>query len=313
MSHNTTIAEANALADEAGSTINRTKTQILRFFLVSVLSLAVVAKLHQFVVHPPVGSSLWESRWLSVAAVLLEFVLIALWVTRLYSVKTRVFTIFCFSIFAVVSLVKWISGAKSCGCFGEILVPPFITFWLDVSVVVWLILIEPHERHSDERRRKRALSVAAIILSGGLGTVIGLVALSSIARLAANGDISGSGRVILFDPAEWKGKNLPILEHIEVPVDLQNGSHLILMIHHDCPVCQKVLREFLEKRQETGKKGTPHHDVIEVPPYSEKLKVQLNSYKENYTFGRLSNSRTWFIETPIFLEIENGILIDYHQ
>ena len=43
----------------------------------------------------------------------------------------------------------------------------------------------------------------------------------------------------VLEPETWIGKELPILEYIDIADQLKKGTWLILFYHHDCPDCRK--------------------------------------------------------------------------
>jgi hypothetical protein len=79
-----------------------------------------------------------------VAAVALAETLLAVWLlvgpvtSHLWYVTTLVF-----SVFAITSAYLGLSGAPSCGCFGELTVNPWLAFSLDVAALVALAWLRP--------------------------------------------------------------------------------------------------------------------------------------------------------------------------
>lgn len=91
------------------------------------------------------GSALLGSRVLTIAWINLE-ALLALWlVFSLYPRATRYAAIGLFSLFACFALIKGVSGAEDCGCFGRLRTNPWLIFMIDVLAVLTLCLNPPQE------------------------------------------------------------------------------------------------------------------------------------------------------------------------
>ncbi len=48
-------------------------------------------------------------------------------------------------------------------------------------------------------------------------------------------------RYEVLEPGEWAGKELPILEHIDIGDRLKAGNWLVLLYHYDCPGCAEAI------------------------------------------------------------------------
>jgi hypothetical protein len=125
---------------------NRFGWTIVRFFVAVLLLVASVLKAYQ---SPVWGNSLFETRWFQILLVEGE---LALAVILLFGIVPKIswrITTTLFVIFSVVSLLKGLSGAESCQCFGSVNINPFLTFTLDIGILVLLILFRPQNFASE--------------------------------------------------------------------------------------------------------------------------------------------------------------------
>jgi hypothetical protein len=115
---------------------------MVRFLVAAVLLVASVLKAYQ---SPVLENGLFETRWLQIFLVECE---LALAVVLLFGVVPKIswrITTTLFVIFSVVSLSEGLRGSESCHCFGAIQTPPFLTFVLDIGILVLLILFRPRK------------------------------------------------------------------------------------------------------------------------------------------------------------------------
>jgi hypothetical protein len=86
-------------------------------------------------------------------------------------------------------------------------------------------------------------------------------------------------KTVLLEPEKWIGKEFPLLSFIEPTEEqdkLKNGEWTIVLYHHDCPKCQEVINEFIEKK-------TENLACVEVPPYAEKVILSMHLSMQNLT------------------------------
>jgi len=111
----------------------------------------------------------------------------------------------------------------------------------------------------------------------------------------------------VLEPKTWIGKQLPILEHIDIADQLKQGAWLLLLYHHDCPDCQKVIREYariarlMQRNQEDLRIA-----LIEVPPYGPEAATRGVSCLR----GQLTDAKEWFVKTPITVKLLSAKVYD---
>ncbi len=108
---------------------------------------------------------------------------------------------------------------------------------------------------------------------------------------------AATGSYELLEPETWIGKELPILEHIDIADQLKKGNWLVMLYHHDCPACTEAIPQIEQMAQELeGNEDFLRFALVEVPPYG----IKETSCHVNIKTGRLDTSKEWFVTTPVF-------------
>jgi hypothetical protein len=243
--------------------------------------------------------------------------------------QLRWFAFVLFIGFAAYSFHLATTGATSCGCFGPLRVHPWWTFGLDLAVVVGLFSSllaptrvprlaanrlmtserdrlpndsarNPEESKQCGRELKHPLSFQRTLVAAAMGISIFTTAL--LARhlvaptAAAEGVLQMAGDLIVLEPEKWVGKPLPIAEFVDL--DLSTGEWTVLLHRHDCPDCEEAVPKY-EQLATTGTRVA----LVEVPPFGE-----LHPGEAACHYARLTDDREWFVQTPVELELRDGIV-----
>jgi len=140
----------------------------------AVLLVAVALKGLQLATDPLSADLLFGRRWVGIVLVNSEFALALLLVGGAYPHWARWASISCFLAFAVVSLLQAVAGKSSCGCFGQIVITPWLAFSIDILAVVACWVFAPDHRvscHSSDVNRRGA-AVATLMALGLLGDAV---------------------------------------------------------------------------------------------------------------------------------------------
>lgn len=109
--------------------------EVVRFVFAGLLLTAAGLKAYQLATEPTAETSLLTSRWFLLLVVEYELAL-GLWlIAGLGLMTTRWIAIVSFGAFAGVALVRGLSGADSCGCFGTVAVSPWLALAVDLTAV----------------------------------------------------------------------------------------------------------------------------------------------------------------------------------
>ena len=110
----------------------------------------------------------------------------------------------------------------------------------------------------------------------------------------------------VLEPETWVGKKLPILEYVDIGKQLEKGTWLVLLHHHDCHDCQIAIPKYqLISRDLAGNDDFLRIALIEVPPYGQG-QVSRNS---PCVLGRLADTKDWFVTTPAVALLKDGQVI----
>jgi hypothetical protein len=238
---------------------------------------------------------------LEVAVVAFEFVSGVWIIFGLFPSATRRFTIACFCLYACVALYKMLNGAYSCGCFGTLSPAPKYTLAFDLAVIAALSVLRPNSARSalPARVLPRALGFFTVAIWGGL-------AIAMAVNHPAN-----PLRESKFNPEDWIGRCLPLLEHIDVAETLATGRWTIVFFREDCAICKKETTRYKEiasnpsARREWGRIA-----LIELPPFSSSNGPPVADGCP-YVVGRLEGARRWSISTPTVISTVDCVITPY--
>lgn len=286
-----------------------TGQDLVRGTLAGVLLVAAALKGQQLATEPVGDTGLLDSRWFMLVLVESELCF-ALWLLAGRARKlTWCAAVLCFSGFACVSAYKGIAGEVSCGCFGALTVRPWYTFALDIAAVALLLVFPPRTTETGIGRALMLPDWLAVVLALVVG-VPGAVAMASLrpGSMSADGQIDGEGSLVVLLPEEWNGKPFPLAEHIDVGQRLSTGQWVLVFYHPGCPECEELIQWFRTSALvDSGSAARQPVAFIEVPESGE-LTKKLSLPAGVCLFGKLDNSREWFVSTPAILAVKDGMV-----
>lgn len=276
-----------------------------------LLVVAAVLKAVQYVTDPTAALVIPLGRLLVPVQIAIEFGIGLLILSGIFWYALRWLAVALYGLFAGYALYLALTGAESCGCFGPIRVNPWWTFALDVGVVFGLLisvlldgrwLPRSPELHASTSVLgfPRRLHVIAVIAAIAVILVAVLVRYSEHRAALASVASTVAGDLVILEPETWVGQRLPIADSVDL--DLSQGAWVVLLHRHDCPACQDEVPKY-EQRAAGGERIA----LIEVPPFGEGL-----SGGSAALHGRLKDNREWFVQTPVQLQLQNGIVTATH-
>lgn len=279
----------------------------LRMILGLVLLLAAGLKAHQLATQPVVGSGLLSSRAVLIVELECEIILGVWLLSGVFARLAWLVTTASFVAFSFITYSKAVQGEASCGCFGVVTVSPWITLVMDILAVSALVTLRRGFWQSLPAARMRLRLATACLGVVALGAPAAMAAMSfKAAVIDPAGQIIGAGKWVLLEPETWTGKKLPILRylHMDNAAELAKGKWAVILYRHDCPHCREELG-----KMRASLKGTepPRMAFVELPPYGPGRAAFLPEGK-NLFFGKLDDSKSWLIETPVMLTLDGGIV-----
>ncbi|MDR2440798.1 MAG: DoxX family protein [Planctomycetaceae bacterium] len=295
---------------------------VIRFFVAAVLLIAAGLKAHQLITVPSLGVGLLHTRWFNILVVKFEL-FFGIWlIFGLLPKLTWLVSVGLFSTFLVVSIYKAsILRTTSCGCFGAVEVNPWLTTVMDLTIVLFLITCRSSGDFFDWRKllfqKTYNLKISgrlAIFIATWLCVAVPLTFLMVSAKfvvLSGDSKLSEFEKSITLEPNSWLGKKFPLLEYIEINDefdlnDLKSGEWTILLYHNDCLICQEILAKL--KNQQVNE-SLEKLVILEIPDgktYRENKITELNRVKT----GSLKRDRNWFVQTPIWIVVNYGNVIN---
>jgi hypothetical protein len=108
----------------------------------------------------------------------------------------------------------------------------------------------------------------------------------------------------VLEPSDWVGKELPILENIDIAETLKKGTWLVLLYHHDCPDCTTAIAKYEQMARDlAGNEDFLRIALIAIPPYYGQGPVNEDC---PCTLGRLDQTKEWFVTTPATALLTDG-------
>jgi len=257
---------------------------------------AAALKGWQLLTEPMANKDIWTNRAFLIFTVEFELTL-AIWLlSGIFKKIAWSAALGCFLLFSIITLYKGLTGAASCGCFGPVQVNPWITlFAVDIPVCLALAVFRPKgEKLLDWPTMPRFAALA------GIGFAI-LSITATILALNKPEKITSSYEVL--EPEEWVGRELPILDYIDIGEKLKKGNWLVLFYHYDCPDCLEAIQKYEKIFSEIDINNVVlGFAIIAVPPYGEDRVIAGSPCVP----GRLADVKDWFVTTPAVVLLTDG-------
>jgi len=263
---------------------------------------AATLKLHQLLTGPYLfGGGGVDSRGIAIAFTTVEIFLGCMLVTGLCGPQVRWATVALFCCFLGVSLVKALSGAQSCGCFGRIPVSPWWAAIVDMAVLSALVWPDPTAwGQRTHPRRATASRLAAACVLPMIAVVAALGSPPSWSERSDGIKFYRDGRVALLLPEQWVGKHCPLLPHIVGGNEIARGRWEVVLYHHNCRACQELMEQLANR--DDGDASVARVAWIELPPYGS-LAPPAGHLK-----CRLPAECEWVVETPARLMLDDAMV-----
>ena len=268
-----------------------------------ILLVATALKIHQLLTEPIISKGFWESWEFFLIQIPLEAGLGIWLICGLFRKAGWLLGLLAFGCFIIVTLYKGIIGAESCGCFGAVKVNPWITLSvIDIPIFICLATFRP----KGQKLLPQPWPKAAYFFAIAIPTFILLPAIEYI--LITNKPPLKTDKYEVVDTTQWtKPQNLwPMLEYTDMKQQLQTGFWVILLYHYDCPDCAKAIPKYDQMHKSLkGNENAINFAFIEIPPYGN-AKQQLVNPDSEIARGRLSDTKKWFLQTPVVVVLHNG-------
>ncbi len=316
--------------------LRSTTCEIILKALGVLLIVAALLKGHQLMTEPVVDRNIWSYRPFLIFQVESELAL-GIWLSsKLFGRIAWFVAVLCFGLFCCVTFYKALTGTASCGCFGKVHVNPWITLAvIDLPAVVALLTFRPRSTIAYLRssaatvlRTLRLLWRALHRVGGMTGarhshftfvlrrlvsptphrrlqiTVSVIVAAMTVSTpiLAVVKPTKVTSTYEVLEPNTWIGKELLILDHIDIANQLELGNWLVVLYHHGCPDCRTVIPEYKRMAEDLQGSDFLRIALVEVPPY----RTVITQHDVAWIWGQLDKSKQWFVVTPAAMIVVDG-------
>ncbi|MDP9174662.1 MAG: hypothetical protein M3O30_12465 [Planctomycetota bacterium] len=257
--------------------------------------------------HSPGGDhSNWlTSRFALLAEAGLEAVLGAWLIAGAWRAVVRWVGVAFFIGVGCVAVAEALGHQASCGCFGSVAIPPWLTATLDVAAVILLWLCPPEiGRTFSWRRIIVGVGILVCVAAVALRMEMSVVVVGNLVSDSGQMDFGVAGSTVVLETTQWIGKRLPIAQHIDVWPQISHGRWVVLLVHYDCRHCMAAVDNFeAEAANSASNSRAPRLAVIELPPYAPATEPVSHAPTLG---GSLDNQRDWFASTPVALLLEDG-------
>ena len=284
------------------------RTGLVRVGLVIVglvLIGAAVAKLVWPAESVKVQAILHAPPWIWDVLVTIELFIGLLLLFGVRGPLTWIVTTLLFFAFAGFSLYLAVSGAATCGCFGQLNVNPWVTFVLDLGILGFLVRWRQQIASPVDLRLRPQIDRFTV---GSIALVISLLATTAVglSRSSASSGIDGAigqGELVILESDEWIGKPFPLIEHIAPQIDLTEGKWTVLLYHYDCPQCREAAPLYEQMAFSSG--ASRRVMLLEMPPFA----GETSHSSGPVVHARLSEQREWFAQTPLEIQLDHGVVV----
>ena len=212
-----------------------------------------------------------------------------------------------FSLFAIVSFEKVLSGSSTCNCFGALGINPLVTFLFDGAAVATLVCLgSPTNMHNDSNNRTLCIGrILARFVVVGLGCC--LLLLTVIHSGSQQSDTDETDDAVKLLPEAWIGKRWPLLADIDISDQLAAGTWTVTVLNRNCPHCQKFLRGLESRVNNAAFPG-----ALAIVEIGQGSSIPLN-VNVPHVFGRVRSAFNWSGDLPFAITIQDGIVVSVYS
>ena len=270
-------------------------------YVAALLASTAALKVYQLATHAILETSWLASPGLVAAVALYEWLLAAWLISNLWRSWAWWATICTFCGFAAISLFL-AARSESCGCFGVWSISPWISFSIDVLVVLVLVFSRRVWRTSSVATTGTRVTLSAVGLATAVSTLTLVTLRAPTIAQKDSGVIVAGRRTVVLEPERWLGKYLPILPFIDKADVISSGDWDALLYRSDCPECQRTLLSLAQRDSRDP------IALIELPPFEEHREAHAST--KGIEWMRASGRYRWIAKTPIKMRLEDGVVAD---
>jgi hypothetical protein len=221
-------------------------------------------------------------------------------------------TITCFFLFGAFATYEAVRGLPSCGCFGNLKMPPAITAIVDFLAVIILLLTNRHASPNLSRPSLPSLLCGiAFFLFGSIALWTGyFVWVQATASELDSASIPLSDNLVVLEPGSWLKKPFGLFDEIEGSKQLRQGRWFIVFYHYDCDSCRQAIPLYasLSVPLNVTAVNRPKVAFVVMPPLAPAGQDPVVPFKD-YPRLTLRPDKDWFATTPVVAAIDEGNVV----
>jgi len=263
----------------------------LRYIIGAILATSALTKAWDLLSLPQASLGNWIlPRSLSVTIVGIELALATLFIWGIWPRVLRLVGIVCFGSLALVAGYFTLQGVTSCGCFGRLHVPPWITLTGDLVIVVGLVLNGRSHPSWDAARTSHPTAYWEVPLAISAFVLVGMFLLNSFRPIMVSATSETSPMAENRIPGSRAG----------------SGEWLVVCYRSTCPHCRRSLGDWLDEIRADTAGSNRRWALLNVDEEEGDGDLLDQFPHEDLEHWRNPMPQ---LTTPLVLQLHNGIVI----
>ena len=157
--------------------------------------------------------------------------------------------------------------------------------------------------HDLLKKRERIVALLAIWFFAGF-YVYSAISDASFQQLSEIGQVLEDGRTVQLSPSIWIGKEFPLRKYTNIDDKIFQSSCTVFLHQVGCEECEKIFPELVQYNDENPELFVK----IEVPQKFHWFQKKSERMPHSVLEGCLTPSIFWFVETPVLIQLEEGVV-----
>ena len=205
-----------------------------------------------------------------------------------------------FGFLAGVTGYKIIIGESDCGCFGQVTVSPWLTFFIDLTLACSISC------RLRETTRDRQLRIGLAVAAASFVAVAVILPTMAVSDGNPAGLVVGPTAAVITAPERWVGARLPLLPHIDLGAKLASGAWTVVVVRPGCGECEEVARDW----EGWAERATDRRVAFVALVNSDRFNNE-SFRRHGCIHGHFNDGRRWEAATPFALDLRDGEVLRF--